>query len=217
MAKSDLIIIGAGGLGKEVLFQLREMNKGREQYRILGFADDNPALIGSIVNDLPVLGSTEYVTKSPVELSAAVCVGNPAIRQSIVERIQINPRISFPVILAPDLRCSDYVRFGRGSIICFSTIITVDVKIGEFVLVSNGCTIGHDSVLEDYATLYSSINVSGSVRVGRSAEVGAGTQIIQGRSIGERAVVGAGAVVVKDLPGACTAVGVPAKPIKYRG
>ena len=59
------------------------------------------------------------------------------------------------------------------------------------------------------------MNVSGNVLVERCVELGTGTQIIQGRIIGEQTIVGAGAVVIKDLPSECTAVGSPAKVIKY--
>lgn len=59
------------------------------------------------------------------------------------------------------------------------------------------------------------MNISGNVDIGECAEMGTGMQIIQGKKIGAGSIVGAGAVVVKDIPENCTAVGSPAKPIKY--
>lgn len=61
--------------------------------------------------------------------------------------------------------------------------------------------------------MYYNVNIAGNVRVGNYAEIGTGTNIIQGKTIGENAIVGAGSVVVKDIPPNCTAVGVPAVPI----
>ena len=62
---------------------------------------------------------------------------------------------------------------------------------------------------------YTSVNVSGNTLLGECVEMGTGSQIIQGQSVGDGTIVGAGAVVVKELPKECTAVGIPAKPIKF--
>ena len=109
----------------------------------------------------------------------------------------------------------ELVTIGEGTIICAHTIITVNISIGEHVIINLDCTIGHDAIIEDYVTLYPSVNVSGFTHIGHAAELGVGMQIIQRKSIGDYSIVGAGAVVVKDIPAKCTAVGIPAKPIKF--
>ena len=108
------------------------------------------------------------------------------------------------------------MKIGDGSIICAGTIATVDIEIGKHVIVNLDCTIGHDAKLEDYVTVYPSVNISGFVTVGEETEIGTGTQIIQGIKIGRESIIGAGAVVLKELPEKCTAVGSPAKVIKFR-
>ena len=86
---------------------------------------------------------------------------------------------------------------------------------GYYLKVFFTYTIGHDVCMDSFVTIYPSCNISGNVRIGELCEIGTGTQVIQGISIGESTVVGAGSVVVRDLPAYCTAVGVPAKPIKF--
>ena len=78
------------------------------------------------------------------------------------------------------------------------------------------CTIGHDAIINDYSTILPSVNVSGAVTIGECVSVGTGSAIIQGLSIGDNTVIGAGSVVVKDIPENTVAVGVPAKVIKVR-
>ena len=107
------------------------------------------------------------------------------------------------------------MNIGEGCIICANTIVTVDVTIEKFSIVNLACTIGHDAHLKSYTTLYPTVNVSGFVQIESGVEIGTGSQIIQGVSIGTGAIIGAGSVVVRDIPPHCTAVGVPAKPIKY--
>ena len=86
----------------------------------------------------------------------------------------------------------------------------MDVEIGNHVIVNLDCTIGHDAVLGDFTTLYPNVNISGQCHIGEAAELGTGMQIIQGRSICKDTIVGAGAVVVKDITESDTYVGVPA-------
>ena len=103
---------------------------------------------------------------------------------------------------------------GKGNILCAGTILTADIVLKDFVILNLDCTVGHDVQLESYVTVYPSANISGNVTVGEGCELGTGSQIIQGKILGERTIVGAGAVVIEDLPGCCTAVGVPAAVVK---
>ena len=84
------------------------------------------------------------------------------------------------------------------------------------VLISNGCNIGHDAQLRDFATLYPGVRISGNVTIGKLCEMGVGSCIIQGLSVGDGSVIGAGAAVVRNIPPQVTAVGVPAKVIRQR-
>jgi sugar O-acyltransferase (sialic acid O-acetyltransferase NeuD family) len=127
----------------------------------------------------------------------------------------INPDIKFGTVIDPSVEMSDLVTIGEGTIICAHTIITVNIEIGSHVIINLDCTVGHDAVLQDFVTLYPSVNVSGITNTGHAVELGTGMQIIQGKTVGDYSIVGAGAVVVKDIPAKCTAVGSPAKPIKF--
>ena len=209
----DIVIFGAGGLGRETLFQLREMQKQTHEYRILGFADDR--LYGSEADDVPVLHTLSSLRASNSPLCVAIAVGDPSVRRRIRDALRENPLLSFPSLIAPNVVCSDRVRIGEGCIIGFGAILTVDIEIGDFVLVSNACTIGHDAVLEDFATLYPGVRISGAVRLSEGCQMGVGSSVIQGLSVGRGAIVGAGAAVVRPIPDACTAVGVPARPIRF--
>ena len=89
------------------------------------------------------------------------------------------------------------------------------VEIEDFVILNLGCTVGHDSIIKKYSAFMPSVNISGEVTIGEGVYVGTGAKIINQLEIGEYTIVGAGAVVSKTLPANCTAVGVPAKVIKF--
>lgn len=215
MNKRDLVIIGAGGFGREVLWQLCEAITLAEKYNILGFVDDTPELQGTMVNGFPVLGTSRWLIDYPKEICVVICVGNSITRKALFNRLKNNKNISFPTIIADDVRYSDFIKFGQGCIICLSSVLTVNISLGDFVIVNLDCTIGHDAILNDFVTLYPSVNVSGNVNIGCCTEIGTGSNIIQRKTIGDNCIVGAGSVVVKDVPPNCTVVGIPAQPIKF--
>ena len=78
------------------------------------------------------------------------------------------------------------------------------------------CTIGHDAIIDNFVTVNPSVNISGNTHICSGCNIGTGTQIIQGLTVRKNTVLGAGAVVNKELPANCTAVGIPAKVIKIR-
>ena len=162
-----------------------------------------------------MLGKTDDIFKFP-DTCFVCAVGASRTREQIIDRIiTTNPEIQFATLIDPSVEMSEKVSVGDGTIICAHTILTVNIVIGKHVIINLDCTVGHDAMLNDFVTLYPSVNVSGATRIGRCTELGTGMQIIQGKEIGDYAIVGAGAVVIKDIPGKCTAVGSPAKPIKY--
>ena len=85
----------------------------------------------------------------------------------------------------------------------------------DFVILNLGCTVGHDTTIKKYSAFMPSVNISGEVKIGEGVYVGTGAKIINQLEIGDYTIVGAGAVVAKTLPAHCTAVGVPARVVKF--
>ena len=211
----DLIIFGASGFGREVAWAVERLNKVNPTWNLLGFMDDADDIQKSEVNGYKVLGKTTDVGNYP-DAFFVVAVGASRIREKIVSNMKaVNPSIKFGTVIDPSVEMSDLVTIGEGTIICAHTIITVNIEIGSHVIINLDCTVGHDAILKDFVTLYPSVNVSGITQIGHAVELGTGMQIIQGKTVGDYSIVGAGAVVVKDIPAKCTAVGSPAKPIKF--
>ncbi|WP_216830627.1 acetyltransferase [Alkalihalobacterium elongatum] len=208
----DIVIIGAGGFGREVAWLIEEINKVNKEWNILGFVDDSEQLQGNEVNGYKVVGDFEWLKSQGVNVVCAI--GDPIAKKEAINSLK-DSNNSYPVLIHPSVIYSDRVLFGEGSIICAANVITTDIKIGSHVIINLDCTIGHDATLGDYTTVLPSVNVSGFVETKDCVSIGTGSAIIQGVTVGENTVIGAGSVVVKDLPANCTAVGAPAKPIKF--
>lgn len=210
----NLIIIGASGFGREVAWLVERINHKKKTWNLLGFIDDNDDIQGNIINGFKVLGKTESI--SNYEDTYFVCaVGDSRTRERIINKITaIKSDIKFATLIDPSVELSEYVQIGEGTIICSNTILTVNIEIGSHVIINLDCTIGHDAVLKDYVTLYPGVNVSGATIIGHGSELGTGMQIIQGKTVGDHSIVGAGAVVVKDIKEQGTYIGVPARKIR---
>ncbi|HET8886982.1 MAG TPA: acetyltransferase [Salinimicrobium sp.] len=209
-----IVIIGAGGFGREVKMLIDQINKLKPTYEILGFYDDNEKLPLRI-NGHPLLGNIDRLIHSDQSICIALGVGIPKIKAQIIKRLANCP-FEYPNLIHPNVLIgTDEVKIGKGNVICAGTIITCNIKIENFVTLNLSCTVGHDTVIDDYASFMPSVNISGEVHINESVYVGTGAKIINQLEIGENTIIGAGAVVSKSLPANCTAVGIPAKPIKF--
>jgi sugar O-acyltransferase (sialic acid O-acetyltransferase NeuD family) len=208
----DVVIYGAGGFGREVLWILRSMAACDCGLRIAGFIDDNSKLQGMTVCDLRVLGGLEYLC-CEVTPRIVLGVGEPNVKRAIVDKMKaLNLRLIQAV--HPSCEMSQYVELREGAVIAGGSILTTQVTVGRWATVNLNCTIGHDVDIGDYATLAPGVHISGGVILGEGVKIGTGAVVLPGVRIGPWSVIGAGAVVTKDLPGGIIAVGVPAKVIK---
>jgi len=209
----DIAIFGVGGFGREVLTLIQDINKVEPTWNVIGFFDDGFP-IGYEVHGLKNLGGVKELNDWSEPLSVVVAIGTPKIKKAILANIH-NSLIQYPTLIHPSaiIGDKDYVKIGKGCIICAYSVITCDVEIGDFVILNLACTLGHDTVIKDYAAFMPTCNISGEAMVGEGVYCGTGVKIINQISIGDNTIVGAGSVVTKSLPANCTAVGVPAKAI----
>lgn len=210
----QIAIVGAGGLGREVAMLLEQINAAAPTWEVLGFYDDGiPA--GTIVNGYICHGSVANLNQVQEALAVVVAIGIPRIKARVVEQLQ-NPAIYFPVLIHPSVQMgnSKLLEIGEGSIITANCVLTVNIELGKHVLLSISSLVSHDAVLGDYTAVMPGVRISGGVAIGEGCYIGVGATIINHVKIGSHTTVGAGAVVVKSLPASCTAVGVPARPIK---
>lgn len=216
MSTQSVVVYGAGGFAREVAWLIDRSAEAGGPFRVVCFVDDDPHGQGQTLNGVPVLSLEQAVARFP-GASVSVGIGAPSVRRRVTEKAVAAGLVPRTVI-DPSVLQSRWNTVGDGSVICAGTVMTCNITLGANVQVNLDCTIGHDVVMEDYATLAPGVHVSGFVRICREAYVGTGANIINGTAakplvIGEGAVIGAGACVTKDVPPGATAVGVPAKPL----
>lgn len=212
----ELVIIGAGGLAREVLWVAREMNRQRPVFEPLGFIDDDAASHGKTLSDLPVLGGFDWLERNASPGLRVVCgIGNTQARKAAHDRAA-GLGLTFANVIDPTARYSAHVELGEGVVITAGCVVTTQIELHDGVFLNLLCTVGHDTIMEAYTNCAPGCNISGDVHLERGVQVGTGAKIIQGLRVGAWTTVGAGAVVVKDVPPLSVAVGVPARVIKTK-
>jgi sugar O-acyltransferase (sialic acid O-acetyltransferase NeuD family) len=211
-AGGDLILVGAGGFGRETAEAVRALNDHGVAWRLLGYVDDDPRRHGTLVEGIPILGGREVIGQAATA-SVVVCTGRPgdyASRQRIVTALGLAPQ-RYATIVHPTAAVSGSSVIGPGSVLLAHVAVTAAVRIGAHVAVMPHVTLTHDDVIEDFVTVASGARLGGAVHVARGAYVGAGAIIGEHRSVGESSLVGMGAVVTKDIPAREVWAGVPAR------
>lgn len=202
------VVVGAGGLGCEVAATIQ--NYLHREFELMGFVDDGVS-VGTIVNDLPVLGGVEWLIDQE-NLAVVLAIGSPKVKQIIYNRIK-SGSFQFPNIIHPNSRVHDpkFVKMGIGNIITDACIITTNVNIGNFNLLNLACTVGHDTQVGDFCSIMPTVSVSGGATIRNNVYVGTGAKLIKATTLNDSCTVGAGAVVNTDIPEGKTFAGVPAK------
>ena len=206
----DLIIIGAGGFGRELCSAAREAIGFGEQFHVKGYLDVNPSALDRFSGYPPILGTPEDYAIQPNDVFITA-LGNIASRIRCAELIEKRGG-TFISVIHRSASLGQNVTVGPGSFIAHNVVLTVDIAVGRHADIFHGTEIGHDSTVGDFAHVYSLCSIGGNVRIGTGAAVYPGARIVPNRSIGENAVVGIGSVVLLNVQPGTTVFGNPAAP-----
>ncbi len=210
----DIVIVGAGGLGREVLAAIADCNAAREEWNVVGFLDSDSNLAGSRLHGVPVLGSDEWCQHNSHESLWFLCaIGEPRVRSKVVEKFTAMG-CRFASVVHPSVRIPSSVHVSAGTVVMAGTQFTTDVSIGSHAIIYLNCSITHDVEIGDFCLLASGCNLSGGAVLETGAQLGTGVSVLPRRRIGAWAIIGAGSVVTQDIPANSTAVGVPCRVIK---
>lgn len=214
---NDFVIIGCGGFGREVAEIAKTIAKEKKDFNFIGFIDDNRELHGKIINDVPVLGNLEWINDSyhGNRLLFACAVGEPTIKKKVIERALKLGYIPHSII-HPAVPIGFGVSVGAGTIICPGSIITINITIGNHVIINKICSIGHDAIIDDFVTINPLSAIGGGVHLKEGVFIGSGSSVLQYLEIGEWSVIGSGASVTRSQEPYVVAVGVPAVVKKKR-
>ena len=212
----NIAVFGAGGLGREIACLIRMINEENPTWNLIGFFDDNPDLKGTSNEYGKVLGGMDVLNVWAEPLDVVLAIGSPRAIRLVSERI-INPRISFPNLIAPGtiFLDRDNISFGKGNIICVGCSFSCNVHVGDFNLFNSFISVGHDTTIGNYNALMPAVRISGAVQIGEENFIGCAAVILQQIKIGRQTTIGANATVLRKTKDGNTYMGTPATIVKF--
>lgn len=209
-----LLIVGAGGFGREMCAAAWDAVGCGETFAVAGFLDARPDALAGFAGYPPIVGSPDDYVPRPDDVFITA-LGSVASRRRCAERLEARGA-QFVSVVARTAWVGPNVTIGAGAYVAAGAVLTADIAVGRHACVFHNSSIGHDTTLGDYAHVYAQCAVGGGVRIGAGAVVYPGARIVPRRTIGDGAVVGVGAVVLLNVGAGETVFGNPARPVEVQ-
>jgi len=210
-----VVVYGAGGQARVLL----ELMERAGICPIAGIIDDNPDFAGTKIDGIAVLGSAEHLP-SLIRVHrihrAVIAVGNNVHRKKLADHARALG-LRLPVLIHPHAYVSPTAKLGDGSVVMAGAIVSAHVTMGELGIVNTRASVDHDCLIGDCVHIAPGVTLAGGVTVGNGVLIGVGASVMPGLCIGDDSVVGAGTVVIRDVPSSTTVVGSPARIIPHKG
>ena len=205
MPNKQVVIIGAGGHAKVIADIVEKSND-----QIVGFLDDNLPKNTTIIKNYKVIGDfdnrfTISILNDNIEFITAL--GDNKKRKEIAN----TPNIKFYTAIHPSAQIGLDVEIGEGTVIMANSVINSSAKIGKHSIINTGAIVEHDNNIEDFVHISPNVALGGTVKVGECTHIGIGATVKNNITICNNCIIGAGAVVVKNINKEGIYVGVPVK------
>ncbi len=207
----NIIIVGAGGFGREILSYTKTCINAGAKWQVKGFIDDNLDALKNYNCSAKILCKISEYTPSENDF-LIIAIGKPQIKKQVIESLKTKGA-KFESLIHPSAIIGESVELGEGVVICPFVSIPCDAKIGNFTIINTLTTIGHDASIGAYTTLSAHCDVTGFVNLGEGVFFASSVTTVPSANIGDWTSVGINSFVIKNVKPSTSVFGNPALPL----
>lgn len=208
LERKDIVIFGTGGHARVV----HDIALDCAVFNVVGFVAPRA---GGEFCGLPVFGDDSLASSRCRR--GIIAIGDNHLRMKVAgDVLRRDASFEFVTLMHPSAQCLRDVAIGAGSVVMPGALLNSAVRVGAHCILNTGCSVDHDGVIEDFASIAPGAVLGGGVKVGRGSAVALGAKVIHGMTIGADSVVGAGALVLHDVASGVLAYGSPCRTIRTR-
>jgi sugar O-acyltransferase (sialic acid O-acetyltransferase NeuD family) len=207
----NIVIVGSGGLAKEVKNLIEDINQQKEQWNLLGFIDSWGKSKGdNVIDGKSVIGTIDDFNMITEQMYAIIAIGFPDKLRDAASKIS-NPNILFPNLIHPATLVRNDIKIGKGNIITFGNFMSCNIELGNFNFFNTKCAVGHDTKIGNYNIFNPNVQISGNVTIGNENYFGMNSSILQNKNIGNNNKIDAYSFVIRNIKDGNVYFGIPAK------
>lgn len=207
-----LIIMAAGGCGREVLQWALDINEKTPRWDFFGFLDYDEHMLDGKNSVAQIVGNDDsYEIQDNDEFICAV--GNGSIRERIINKME-ERGARFINLIHPTAIVARSAELGGGVVVYPYSLITADAYVGKGCIINMNCSIAHDVKMSDYCTISPNCDIAGMCTIGKHVFMGVGAHIIPSMTVEDDAYICAGSIVMTKVKAGAKVIGNPAKRIR---
>ncbi len=210
----DIIIYGSGGLAKETVELIEDINKIKPEWNIVGYIDDTNNEANKTVNGYKILGSQDILKNADINTYIIIAISDPLAKEQIHNSIK-KYNMKYATLIHPSAKIASNAIIGEDCIISIDCIVSANVSIGNHVFMNMRTIVGHDSLIKDFSSCLVSCIIAGNVTINKGALLGSGCIIMEKKEIGSMAKISMGSMVNFDVDENTVVMNRPSKCMKF--